>query len=321
MKPTKPRHASNVTPAQYRAGMRGSSTFRSRKYGKGKKKGVQKKFQLEKPTTRQVSALSNIAECKKFKGWFNYPEQEPIGIRQEYLSVTSSVSFVPLNAFYYMRSKRDLPKLASAIDGRDIFSKYLQTKLEIKYPQTQYGPQGGTRPIEVVFGFCAPLNLTDRTDPNEDAVTGEEIIEHITDIVGDDFDSKNDTMEFKDRRRRAYNIVGRFKVKPNNNSVVPSPLVATQPTTTGWGERDVPPIRRNVNFKMMKKVRYHRSHQGTPQDPPDPIMYPNQAYLPFLLLYNPDHANYKLNTTDEEGTLEVRQITMRHNTCHWFNDI
>lgn len=295
-----------------------------------KKRGVQQKFALEKPTNRAVKALANIAECKKWQAINLYPQPVPIGIQQFYMSTTSSATFIPVSSFLYLRSQADFPSGSitgelRGLEGRDIFSKYLQMKLEIKYPETMFGPEGGTRPLEIVYGFTTPLNLTDRTEPKDNFVTMAEIEDHIVDIVARDFDSKDDTMEFKTRRRRAYNIIGRFKVKPNNNGLIPSPLRSNEvPGSVGsvLGERDTPPLRRNIRWPMEKKVRYKRSTNGVdPSEPvPEPFVYPNSAYLPFILLYNPDYANYKPNSTNSEGKAEIRQISVRHNSQHWFND-
>lgn len=317
-----------------RGGKAQSAYYRSRRRYNAKKayrkRGVQQKFALTKPANRTVKALSNIAECKKWKAVTLYPEVQPLGIQQFYVSTTASATFIPVNSFLYLRSQADFPQGSitgelRGLEGRDIFSKYLQMKLEIKYPETMFGPEGGTRPLEVIYGFTSPLNLTDRTAPVDSKVTQAEIEEHIVDIVARDFDTKDDTMEFKTRRRRAYNIVGRFKVKPNNNGLIPSPLRSNEvPGSVGsvLGERDTPPIRRNVHWKMNKKVRYKRSTNGATDPDPvlEPFVYPNGAYLPFILIYNPDHANYKVNTTNEQGELEVRQISIRHNDQHWFND-
>lgn len=297
--------------------------LKRRNYRKNTKQGAQKRFMLQKPTRRQVSNISNMAECVKFVGWENYPDQKTLPIQEFYVSTTASSHFIPIHPFWYMRAKRDIPELNSAVEGRDIFSKYLQTKLEIKYPESMFGPQGGTRPIEVIYGWVNPLNLTDRTTPSENQVTFQEILDYVKDMIAEDFDSKNDTMEFKDRRKRNYNIVGRFKVKPNQNSFLPGPVTSSSSSggvadTMGF-EGSAPPLRRNINWKMMKKVRYERSVNGG-SPPNDPFIYPNQAYLPFICLYNPDHANYSPNSPDGEGNLQVKQIKIRYSSCHWFND-
>jgi hypothetical protein len=317
-----------------KGGKASSAYYKTRRRGARKapykKRGVQQKFALTKPANKTVKALSNIAECKKWKAVSLYPQPTPIGIQQFYVSTTGSATFIPVSSFLYLRSQADFPQGSitgelRGLEGRDIFSKYLQMKLEIKYPETMFGPEGGTRPLEIVYGFTSPLNLTDRTEPVDSKVTQEEIRDHIVDIVARDFDSKDDTMEFKTRRRRAYNIIGRFKVKPNNNGLIPSPLRSNEvPGSVGTvlGERDTPPLRRNVSWPMNKKVRYRRSTNGVTSPDPilEPFVYPNGAYLPFILLYNPDYANYKNNTTDSEGNAEIRQITIRHNDQHWFND-
>ena len=249
---------------------RGKAYHQYRKMGGkyGKKKGVQNKFKLTKPAPKTVRSLSTIAECKKFTGLVMYPTPKPLEIQEFYVDNTVSATFIPIHPFYYMRSRRDIDRIDS-VEGKDIFSKYLQTKLEIKYPIAMFGPRGGTRPLEVIYGFCTPLNLTERTSPDNDSPTEQDILDHIIDQVGDDFDSSNDTMEFKNRRKRSYNIVGRFKVKPDTRFQVPAPMRSDEaPGQVGsvLGNMDVGPIRRNINFKMMKKVRYHRSHQGTPTD-------------------------------------------------------
>ena len=299
----------------------------SRAYSKMKgRKPAQNKFKLARPSRKQVRNVSDMAECVKFTGWINTPDPKILPIQQTFLSTTASATFIPIHAFWYMRAKRDIPILNNAVEGRDVFSKYLQSKLEIKYPESLFGPKGGTRPLEVVYGWVTPLNLTDRTQPAENTVTAAEILEHVLDQIAQDFDSTNDTMEFKDKRRRSYNIVGRFKVKPNQNALLPSAITSTaSPGNVADAmsfEGDIPPLRRNVNWKMMKKVRYTRSTQGI--DPSegdtDPILYPNQAYIPFLMLYNPDHYNYSPNTTDDSGNIQIKQIKVRYNSCHWFND-
>jgi hypothetical protein len=288
-----------------------------------KKKGPQQKFALKKAKPSTIKNVGYLAETKKFQGFVLYPEPKPIGIQESFISTSASATFIPLHAFWFMRARNDIPELLSSVEGREIFSKYLQLKMEIKYPSTHFGPEGGTRPLECIYGFTTPINLTSQTVPLDTQVTEVQFFEHVTDLVSGDFDSKNDTMEFKDKRRRAYNVTGRFKIKPNNNGLIPSPWRSDQaPGQIGTtiGDRDIPPLRRNVNFTMNKKIRYRRSNQGQPTDPLEPILYPNQAYIPFVLLYNPDYANYKNNTTDPEGNEEIRQITLRTNSCHWFSD-
>lgn len=294
-----------------------TSTYHRRRPAKKTYRGVQNKFKLAKPRMGQVKSISTMAECKRFKGW-SIKNNLPTPIQTQYLGVTNSATFIPIDPFYFMKSRRDVD-VQGTIEGRDIFSKYLQTKLEIKYPESVFGPQGGTRPLEVIYGVATPMNLTDRTTPSNIGVTAQEVMDHIIEQVARDFDSINDTMDFDVRSRRSYNILGRFKVKPNNNGLIPSPFrsdAAGGQIGSLVGNRDVPPLRRNVNWPMMKKVRFERSVA----DSAEPFLYPNQAYMPFLLLYNPDHANYSLNTTDAEGTPEIKQIKVRHNSMHWFND-
>lgn len=291
----------------------------------GHRKQVQKKFQLQKASAAQVKSISTMAECNKYSGAVgNEDDHTKLGISSFYVSNTASATFLPIHSFYYMKSYNDIQANYS-LRGKDIFSKYLQMKLEVQYPVSKFGPTEGARPLEVVYGFCKPLNLTNTTTPTEENVTRTQILNHVLNQIAQDFDSSDDTMEFKDRRKRSYNIVGRFKIVPDQRKNIIGPMDSASDagvtTLVGMGNNP-PPLRRNVNWQMKRKIRFEKSVQGDTSDPAaDPILYPSQAYLPWILLYNPDYANFKDNVPGGSGQDEqIHQIKVRHFDCHWFND-
>lgn len=271
-----------------------------------KKKSVQNKFKLPKARPSVVRSIAPIVETKKFTG---RAAGAIFPIQTFYMSTTGPTSIIVPPSWAWMVSRGDEPTIYNAIDGREIFSKYLQAKLMISYPNGAGAPQDPPRPLEVVYGFCHPLLRTDQN--GMDTLTRNDYLQHVVDALGDDFDSADDNMEFKDKKRRLYNISGRFKVTPNLMK-----QVVQNPVNAHFGAH---PMRRNINWKTMKKTRYHRSADSVGANPTnDPFLYPNEAYIPFFLLYNRDYANYSANVGGEAPV--IKQIQIKWNSCHWFND-
>jgi hypothetical protein len=281
------------------------------------RKPAQKKFQLPKPKMKVVNQLSNLLETKKFKGldynpaggnWIENP------IEEGSMPLTSAgVSFMP-DSFYRMQFKSAVVKNSNTediladncIEGTSIFSKYLQCKVQIDYPDGTVSPPSCPRPIEIIWGWVNPLNFTDFTTPTINEVTPAQIREHTLDAIANEFNSQTDPMEFHDKHRRRYNIIGRKKVVPKLMNQVPSRSAFGSPAGAAAAR-----IHTDIKFPMMKKVNY--THSNATGDAATPhFAYPNEAYLPFVYLYNPDFGIYDMSGVDP--------VKWKFNDCHWFND-
>ena len=283
-----------------------------------RRKSAQKKFNLPKPQKSVVNQLTNILETKKFQGLdynsSNQWVQNPIEVG--YFSNTNAgISFMP-DTFYRHQFMTDintqLPQADkdlsnNCIEGTSIFSKYLQVKIQIDYPDALNAPEQCPRPIEVIWGWVNPLNFTEFTNPKIDEVTPAQIREHTLDAIAAEFNSQTDPMEFHDKVKRRYNIIGRHKMLPQLDKQVPTRLVGTMTGLAGGGSAK---IHKNINFPMMKKVNYTQS--TAKGDAMPQFAYPNEAYLPFVYLYNPDYSMY--------GSQPQERPQFKFNDCHWFND-
>lgn len=272
---------------------------------------AQKKFALPKPAKSVVNQLTNILETKKFLGLdYNTSSNqwEQANIEVGTLPIDSAgISFMP-DSFYRMQFQSDITgELATnCIEGTSLFSKYLQVKLQIDYPDGLEAPIQCPRPVEVIWGWVNPLNFTDFTTPKIDEVTPAQIRDHTLDAIASEFNSATDPMEFHDKHKRRYNIIGRRKLKPDTRMSVPTRAL-TGSNSTGSSAK----IHMNINFPMMKKVNYTRSTAKDDLTLPH-FAYPNEAYLPFVFVYNPDFGMY-----DVSG---VSPVSYKINDCHWFND-
>ena len=298
---------------------------RTRQQLRRKKRSAQKKFQLPKPQKSVVKQLSNILETKKFLG-LNYDYMNQLWsqdqIEEGSLPTTNAgLSFMP-NSFYRMQFQPDITDQTTdtnrdlannCIEGSSVFSKYLQVKLQIDYPDGLKAPSVCPRPVEIIWGWVNPLNFTDFTNPKIDEVTPAQIRDHTLDAIAAEFNSMTDPMEFHDKHKRRYNIIGRRKLLPNIMRQVPTKVSHL----SAVGGSSSAKIHLNINFPMNKKVNYTKStavgDNNTPQ-----FAYPNEAYLPFVFVYNPDYDMYNSSSFPDDPQLEPPKY--KFNDCHWFND-
>lgn len=274
-------------------------------------RSAQQKSRLRRPRRTVVRQLQPILETKKFCGYKNgaVPGPQPI-----YLDVTNTGKIEVNDAFVMMQGESANTVIpSSSVSGNDLFSRFLATKVKLEYPTNDNAPHGKqVRPVELVWGWARPLAYTGLTSPTMQAVSREQILLNIKAQISEDFNSEVDDMLFNNKRVRHYTIIGRKKLWPNNNKAV---------FQNTWDVGEVaqqggpPPIMTTITWPMKKKVEYSASSNTGTGGSAEPFIYPNQAYIPWFLFYNPDYASYEENS----GT-DISQITVTTNSCHWFND-
>lgn len=270
-------------------------------------RAAQKKFQLRRPKSSVVKSLQPIIETKKFLGWGGGATPGPV---TSYLPVIGPSKLIVPDAFCFMTGDTNAPN-GSFVDGNDVFSRFLRMKIKVTYPNNANAPDSKqVQPVELIHGWCKPTNWTHLTTPPLDTASREDITTHVLNQVAYEFNEADDNMKFPDKMRRNYNIISRRKLIPNNNGDV---FQNTWDVGTVTQQGGPTPIMRHCDWSMKKKVELIESSDS--RGAHDPFMYPNQAYIPFVLLYNPSYTAYALN----EGSA-ITQIQIQHNACHWFND-
>lgn len=272
------------------------------------RKSAQSRFALRRPKASVARSLQPIIETKKYAGYSGPPGTYPAGPQE--LTLDNIFEMVVPKSYMMMQpvANATVPSSAS-FEGNDVFSRYLQMKLKVTYPATEHMPTGvQVQPVELIWGWTNPMNLTNYTTPKRQDATRTDITQHAYKSMLEWFDSVDDGMQFKDRERRTFNIVGRKKLFPNNNKQV---------IDTAWVGVDIhggaPIIRKNITWKTNKKVEYTKS-----SDPEAsvPFAYPNQAYIPFVGFYSPSIGIY-----NDAGPPDAdNRPTVQYNDCHWFND-
>lgn len=333
---------------------RGRRSLKKRRFSK-RKRSAQSQFTLRRPKKKVVKQLAPIVETKKFRGIWNKNTQAVP--RYEVTPVAQANFEMPTDKAFYFISPETFNRMqfadtltahfASAtgldidygqqvqamaktcIEGNSIFSRFLKAKLSVSYPRMVAAPLGAPRAMQVIWGWCNPLCLTDHTTPKQDNVEWQGIVDYIENTIKDDFDSKDDPLEFRDKERRLYSIIGRRKVVNNLNDNIPNRVSITADAGTGATMPNMPVRIVHMKWPTNKKVEYTKSYPtpaaiepGVGYSQLPEFAYPNQAYLPFVLCYNPDFAKYDKNYSPEGGspTPDTEPITGRFNDCHWFYD-
>lgn len=291
--------------------------------GSTKRKSAQKQFQLPKPRKSTVKALSNLLETKKTTGVIpdqQYPTpptgwiENPIYVHTMDYAITHK--FLHVEPFLLMSYANDVSSqapnqsnvndlAAQCMEGDALFAKYLTMKIQVDYPEGGNAPDQAPRPLEVIWGWVNPMNLTAYTTPSATTVQPSAIRAHIENHVKEEFDHINDPLRFHDRKKRMYNVIGRKTITPNFNRQVP-----TMVTYLGAAG----PIQLQLKWPMMKKVNYQKSARNPwAGDLGRAFAYPNEAYLPFVVVFNPDAHMY--SETNEAGRPKVK-----YHSCMWYND-
>lgn len=290
------------------------------------RRAAQSKFRLRRPRSRTVAALSSIVETKKFFGLGATlsGDWSIRGVVSQALPYNKISTFLPLDCFLSMRYATDVAthnqssptaqELANnCLEGTSLFAKYLTMKVQIDYPDGNKAPVSKQpRPCELIWGWVNPMNLTQHTTPVDDQVTYAQIRQHIINAVQDDFDNMADPLQFHDKQRRLYNIIGRKKIKPQFNRNVPSQASFTAPKMIT-----------TIKFPMNKKVSYQKSQEDPMTDPfavGNTFGYPNQAYLPFVMVFNPDAAYYEPPSGTPPEEYNDYFIQASYNDCLWYYD-
>lgn len=283
----------------------------------GHKKGVQNKFKLTKPQNRVVKQVASILETKKFQGITPNANSDgwlPFKIQTYHQDAV--VKNLPIDSFLAMRFSTDVeptnPETSrNCLEGSSLFAKYLTMRVQIDYPDGSYAPTQTPRPMEIIWGFTHPFNYTEYTTPRLDEVSLAELQTRIENTVKEEFNNQADPMIFHDKKKRLYNIVGRRKIIPKFNRQVPN-------MTTYLASASK--IMTTINFPMMKKVEYTTSFNDV--DHQDSLgsrfAYPNQAYVPFVIVVDPDNSYYSPPQTAPDPNLYRPEV--KFNDCLWFND-
>lgn len=281
------------------------------------------------------------------------------------LVADDAFTLIPINSF--LRTQRGMEEWE--IIGNSIFSKFLNFKLQFRFPESknialfstqQNGPDPpGTaynvinkmieKPTKVYLicgwitqNYNAPLDaLVDQYGvplpgqrPERHLVEQDDLQNYISNQLRPYFNDQYDKLEFRPKETTNIKIDKYVRLKPNMASAVGTQAV---PNTT-WQNPDmtpttyeilahgsIPQVNKSHSFTTNRKI-YYTEGQETNFDSDKQNLYPNDSWIPFAVIYNPDYEQQVANTIAETDPAlagrfsQVQMMEYRWNDAHYYTD-
>ena len=201
--------------------------------------------------------------------------------------------------------------------GSSIYVKYIKQKIQFQFPllPAQQLPIN----LYLIHGwFKTPLNRTTRTTPTAVETNQININDHINQRLLDYFNEKVDKLRFIPRsENNDIKILGYRKVKPNRNASIGVPNALITSSTAGDDPQQVgsvPNVNMSMTWPVNRKIHYTEGVGLSSTN--SQRMFPNESWLPFTVVYNPDFESFSANATaPERGSVRILS-----NNMTWYSD-
>jgi hypothetical protein len=233
--------------------------------------------------------------------------------------------------------------------GHNIFSKYLNLKMQFRFPQDeqmQFTDDSGPYTVRnkmiedptKVYLICGwitqsmnyPINnspspsLPAQTNADVDAIEA-----YITQQLKPYFDDDEDKLQFRPKQTTNIKIEKYVQLKPNLDSAISTQAVPrhqfadSSPTIVEVAAHgSIPEVSKSHSWKCMKKLALTEGKEASFTNDKQNL-YPNNSWLPFAVIYNPNYQQQLVNTVVDAGTgrfTQVQFMEYRWNDAHYFTD-
>lgn len=238
--------------------------------------------------------------------------------------------------------------------GNNLFSKYLNFKLEVKFPDgsdvsVPSVKTPGTfvnvpnkiiqKPTKVylVCGWITEsLNYPLSSDvspslPAQADADGEAIANYITQQLKPFFDDDEDKLQFRPKQTTNIKIEKYVKIAPNLDAAIASQVQPNKVWTTegqpGYPDYkiehsgSVPNVYRSWSTKTNRKLPLTEGTDVSVYPVDKQNLFPNNSWIPFAVIYNPNYENQLASITIEDGEVnQTQMIQYRWNDVHYYTD-
>lgn len=237
--------------------------------------------------------------------------------------------------------------------GNNIFSKYLNFKIQFRFPDSQRKVKlpslktPGTyvdvpnkmieRPTKLylICGWITqPMNYPLNSDvspslPAQADADGDAIANYITQQLKPYFDDDEDKLQFRPKETTNIKIEKYVRIKPNLNTAIGTQATPYQQWSNNLGENvnaiepngSIPDVHRSHSWKTMRKLPLTEGKEVATYSVDKQNLFPNNSWVPFAVVYNPDYESQLANILIEDGEVsQVQNIQFRYNDAHYFTD-
>jgi len=290
---------------------RGKSAYKKkgayRKKAKKQFKNARRPF-VEGKTRSIVDVLkSNVPEASQI----DYLAMSPTYTGYGEQTVPLDDAFTVFRLDSYMQQQRGL--LDYQMIGNSIYVKYLKAKIKIDFPPIKMLVKPAK--LYLLHGWVTtPLNLTDVTNPTAQGVTMAQVNAHVNERLRQYFNETQDELLFRPKAwDNGIKVIKKQEIKPDiqEQFSIPAPQ---QADTSGRSYGAIPSVHKSCTWNVNRKVHYQDSDDGVGLTD---HLYPNQGWLPFMCLYNPDFRHFD---PDLDGQDHGNRIRILMNNQIWYSD-
>lgn len=236
--------------------------------------------------------------------------------------------------------------------GNNIFSKYLNFKLQVRFPDgsdisVPSVKTPGTyvnvpnKMIEqptklyLICGWVTEsLNYPLSSDvspslPAQADADGEAIANYITQQLKPFFDDDEDKLQFRPKQTTNIKIEKYVKISPNLDKAIATQAMPYQQWSNNLGENvnaiepngSIPDVYRSWSTKTNRKLPLTEGTEVSIYPVDKQNLFPNNSWIPFAVIYNPDYQFQLGNITIKDGEVNQTQMMQyRWNDAHYFTD-
>ena len=265
------------------------------------------------------------------------------------LVTDDAFTLLPLNSYY--RNSHGFQEYN--VLGSSIFSKYLNMKMELRFPKneditftdSETGQQYTTKnkiiedptKVYLICGWITqhlnyPVNDNPSPSLPKQSDAGQDAIEtYITQQLKPFFDDDEDKLQFRPKQTTNIKIELYKRLAPNLGKAISAPIKPLQTWQVDGGGNpswliqpsgSVPSVRSGHSYNCMKKIALTEGKElSFPVD--NQNLYPNNSWLPFAVIYNPNYESQLANTIVDPTTgrfTQVQFMEYRWNDVHYFTD-
>lgn len=197
--------------------------------------------------------------------------------------------------------------------GQSVFSRYLNAKVQVRFPGKDNLITDRQYPMELICGWIpSSMALSTFTTPPVSTATPADITTYIITRVSEYFNARTDRLDFIPRHAANIKITYRRKIRPNlNNNTVLGP-----DSNSMTNEGHIPDVVLYPKWRTNRKVFYEKGPGMLGSTTGRRNFYPNYSWIPFMVLYSPMYAG-------EDGmnplpTAKVPRVS--YNVAHYFTD-
>lgn len=243
---------------------------------------------------------------------------------------------IPVGDAFTLLEPRSFTRMCQGVGedkmiGESVFSRYIKQKVTFRYPEGA-NQIAFAHNLYLISGWCTvPMGLSATAVntwgspsvliPSIDSIDFDSVLSYIAYQVKQYYNEREDKMRFPPKITKNIKILSYKRVNTNRNenpNLLPATGDAISPSASAG---QIPDIHMSHTWTTNRKIHYVRGKDtavaypaAIPSENDVEQWYPNYAWLPFSVLYNPDFANQK--TAAGAAT----DILVCHNDQHWYSD-